>query len=213
MQTPETDTEYAFSFAKLRNVNTCFASKAFIESPMNQGVFLDIYPLDLSPSEGLEERHKVIVDTLADCSAFMSRHNKYVITKHVKRASEKIYDDLDGLKYYNKIQEVATMACQNYGVDPKECDYTSLEAITFYNPDKYRMHKGIVSEYIKVPFCHMEINVPKRWHEWLTHTYGDYMKFPPVEERGIIHSGVVKAVDTPFEEARIDYIESLKNQN
>ena len=40
-----------------------------------------------------------------------------------------------------------------------------------------------MEEMIEVPFEDAFFNVPKGYHEYLTHAYGDYMKLPPKEKQ------------------------------
>ena len=56
LQTSETDAGYYFLFAKLRNSNTSAISHAFRYECFNQGILIDIFPLDNARLEDLEGR-------------------------------------------------------------------------------------------------------------------------------------------------------------
>ena len=204
MQTPYTDKEYAYSFAKLRNVNTCFAAETFIESPMNQGVFLDIFPLDDSSMDGLLDRREKTMDILRKCSAFMSRNNKYITNKHTEYAKQLQFNDGDNVLFYEKIQNIPQ---KNTAV----LDSLAVEVCTIYNSEKNLWPKKYYQEGIEVPFCDTTICVPKEFDKVLRVLYKNYMEFPPVEKRGLWHSGVIKDLDRPFDEARIEHLKKLES--
>ena len=203
MQTPYTDSEYAFSFAKIRNINTCFAAEAFIENPMNQGVFLDVFPLDDSSMDGLFDRREKIMDTLKKCSAFMSRNNKYIQNKHSEYAKTLTIDKQDNIKLYEQIQSIS---CQN----PNRKDCLAVEVCTIYNSDKNIWPRSCYSETVELPFCNTTISAPREFDKVLSVMYKDYMEFPPLEKRGLWHNGVVKDLDRPFDLVREEYISILK---
>lgn len=206
LQTPYTDKDYAYSFAKLRNSKTSFATKAFIESSMNQGIFLDIYPLDESEPEGYEKRREEIVNVLKRCSSYMSRNNKYIQNKHTEFAKTQRFCDGDGEKLYETIQEIASSSAM------KECEYYSLEVLTIYSAERNRWKSGLFSDVSEVPFCNTTMLVPSGWDEILKTIYGDYMKFPPIEERGNCHCVEFLDADTSYINIREKYLKGLAKE-
>lgn len=203
MQTPYTDSEYSFSFAKIRNVNTCFAAEAFIESPMNQGVFLDIFPLDDSSIDGLFDRREKIMAILKKCSAFMSRNNKYIHNKHSAFAKELSFNKGDNIELYEKIQSVPLENKSNL-------DSLAVEVCTIYSSEKNLWPKEYYKDSMEVPFCNTTIRVPKEYDKVLSVMYKDYMEFPPLEKRGLWHNGVIKDLDRPFDTVRSDYLKKTE---
>ncbi len=203
LQTPYTDKDYAYSFAKLRNSNTSFATKAFIESSMNQGIFLDIYPLDESESEGYEKRREEIIAVLKKCSAFMSRNNKYIQNKHTEFAKTQRFCDGDGEKLYEMIQGIASSSGM------KDCEYCSLEVLTIYSSERNRWEKSLFDDVSEVPFCNTTVFVPSGWDRILKTIYGEYMKYPPVEERGKGHCVEFLDAETSYIDIREQYLKGL----
>ena len=66
----------------------------------------------------------------------------------------------------------------------------------------YRIERAIFdkkdfSETVWLPFEHIKVPVPKGFDRILCVSYGDYMKFPPVKERGLWHSFVFQP-DIPY---------------
>ena len=60
--------------------------------------------------------------------------------------------------------------------------YTSIYGMRNVIPKKW------VEETILVPFEDVQIRIPKYYHEYLTHIYGDYMTPPPMEKRDDRHA-------------------------
>ena len=48
--------------------------------------------------------------------------------------------------------------------------------------------KKWVEESVFVPFENIQVRIPKHYHEYLTHIYGDYMTPPPEEKRDDRHT-------------------------
>ncbi len=205
LQTPYTDKEYAFSFAKLRNVNSCFASKTFIESPMNQGAFLDVFPLEDADEHFLKRREKIL-DVLSKCSAFMSRNNKYLQNKHSELAQKMTFSDNDNISFYEQIQTIAQSS------DKASSKFRSIEVSTLYSAERRVWPKEYFDEAIELPFCDTTIKVPKEYDKVLSLMYKDYMQFPPVEQRGLRHSNTIISVDLSFDEIREKSLKDMENQ-
>ena len=47
--------------------------------------------------------------------------------------------------------------------------------------------KKWIEETIVVPFENIEVRIPKYYHEYLTHIYGDYMTPPPDDKKDDRH--------------------------
>ena len=56
---------------------------------------------------------------------------------------------------------------------------------------RYWMQKSDFDCISSLPFCNISIPVPSDYDTVLTRIYGDYMKYPPVEERGQWHNGII----------------------
>lgn len=200
LQTPYTDKEYCFSFAKLRNSNTSFISEGFVESEMQQGIFFDIFPMDESMEEGRKERKEKIASILKKCSAYMSRNNKYIFNKHTEVAKDMMFSPDDNIRLYDEIQNIA----QNS--EAGKASWYSTETITMCETERKSWPKHCFEETVELPFCNMTVLAPAGYDEILTRTYGDYMSFPPVEQRGLYHSRRFLNPDKSYEDVRKDYL-------
>ena len=76
LQYPGEDGGYFFSFAKLRNSNTSGISWAFRDETFNQGMFLDIFPIDNCKLESADVNWKIINQLILQLSTNMRRSLK-----------------------------------------------------------------------------------------------------------------------------------------
>ena len=56
LQCLKTDPAYTMNFAKIRDSRTTFVEYAVRKYPMNHGLFIDIFPLDVYPEEEKEQK-------------------------------------------------------------------------------------------------------------------------------------------------------------
>ena len=70
---------------------------------------------------------------------------------------------------------------------PLECSQNCM----FYEPRVYGVKNVIPKEWIEetvwVPFENIQVRIPKYYHEYLTHIYGDYMTPPPDDKKDDRH--------------------------
>lgn len=75
--------------------------------------------------------------------------------------------------------------------------YYCSEFCVFYDTEVYGMRNIIpkkwIEETIWVPFENIQVRVPKYYHEYLTHIYGDYMTPPPEDKKDDRH--IIKYLD------------------
>lgn len=70
---------------------------------------------------------------------------------------------------------------------------------------KYWCTKEDIINLTWVGFENIQVPIPVNYDAILRNMYGDYMKFPPIDQRGMWHNGILEFdPDTP-------YLEYLKN--
>jgi lipopolysaccharide cholinephosphotransferase len=73
--------------------------------------------------------------------------------------------------------------------------------------NKYWTTMDELNEIVELPFENIQVPVSKNYDVVLRRLYGDYMKFPPINERGVWHQNIVIwEPDTP-------YIQFLQKRN
>lgn len=191
LQTPYLDPGSFFSFMKLRNSETTFTSKVFHAQSFNQGAFIDIFPLVECPPDKIQEQRAQIYPSIMRCSNYMKRGGEDVLnarqlermktfyTEDPMSEHEKIYKELNNPKY-------------------KDCGWYT-HASLFLNYDEYHIWESALwKDTIEWPFAITTVPLPNGWEQIMTEYYGNYMEFPPVEQRVSLHADMIIDMDTPY---------------
>lgn len=190
LQTPYTDEGYYFSFVKLRNSNTSAISSAFRYERFNQGLFIDIFPLDNCMAEDAEDRYNKINELILDNSTYMRMSNpnpteedKKRIANHSGRNPKDVYEEMENIaKQYRNA----------------ETEYVNQATCTVYKYDRLMFKKAAFESVINHNFEGFQFPIPCGWEHMLTVLFNDWRSFPPVEERGVWHSSAVFNPDIPY---------------
>lgn len=197
LQTPYTDKEYVFSFARVRNSKTTSYSEVFKYQKMNHGIFVAIFPLDnclLTEDSCIYERNKKLARMN---SAYMRRNYPCLSDSDKERVLE--FSNNNPLSIYEEIQKNSQVH------QHKKTDYLAHLACAIYSYEKQCFHKSDFSKAIIITFeKRFSFPIPIGWKNILKLVYGDYLSMPPIEERGKWHQGTVIDPDVPF----IDYLKT-----
>lgn len=198
LQTPYTDDGYFYSFIKIRNSKTTSISKAFQYQTFNQGIFLDIFPLDYcgETQRVLSEDYVEMKRILTLCSKYMKISNPNIIFKEAERIE---LEQKQAIEVCEEGQKLAKKYCDN------PTNNVAITVFTIYDWRKAYFDVKDFSEIVLCDFEGLKIPIPCGWNNILTRLYGDYMKFPSEEKRGIEHSGA-------FFEPDIEYIEFINGR-
>lgn len=196
-QTPDTDKGFLYSCNKIRNSNTSAIVETFRFAGFNQGIWLSIFPLDNWPLEGDEERYKALMKLNQENSAHMRRSNPHPTEVDLKRLAQFPYRDPK--EVVNEIHTIIT----KYNEQP--CEYIKGAATTIFSYPKGIYKKADFASIVLFDFEGLlEVPVPTGYDSILTSAYGDYMSFPPIEERGVYHGGTIFDTDKPYYEYIFD---------
>lgn len=192
LQTPSTDKDYYYSFAKLRNTNTSGIVQMFKYSKMNQGIWFSIFPLDRWDDNGGEERYLEIRKLVMHNSTFMRIDNPNLSQKDIERVEEWKKQHRDPMKDYEEIHRLAS-SCK----DPNS-RHVMIAVITMgpYNRRVYNAED--FSSVVYLDFEGFKIPAPVGYHNLLSLWYGNYMEFPPVEARGMDHADAIFDAEIPY---------------
>lgn len=189
LQTPDTDPGYYFSFAKLRNSNTTCISMPFRNSLFNQGIDIDIFPLDYIDISNAEGKNKAIRESIMKCSSYMKIGSEEYLNER-QMANFNKYNTNNPRQEYDNIQLLA----QSFG----KTDYLGINVCTIYPFLRLSWPAHCFEEVEDHRFEHISVAIPKGWHEILSICFGNYMQFPPVEVRGTWHPGEFWDADLPY---------------
>lgn len=152
------------------------------------GIYIDIFPLDGAADGNIYRNYKHFI-----------LWQKFLRHSHCGFPKSKLWKLLKAGKLRSFLMSVFTSPfrkpLQEISVKKVErivrkYSYEDSEFCTFYY-DVYGMKHVIpkkwVEETIFVPFEDVQVRIPKYYHEYLTHLYGDYMTPPPIEKRDDRH--------------------------
>lgn len=168
---------YRWGYAKLRRKDTLFLRANQEHMPYEQGIFMDIFPRDGVPDGAVARSiHKIecwcIRKTLWSAVGRVAHPNLWmrywysILYKISERYIYTLYDNL--VRRSNKR------------------DTKLVRNLTFPIPGGYN---GYLREWYQendfILFEGKSFMVNKRYREWLTQEFGDYMKLPPKEKRKV----------------------------
>lgn len=181
-QTYETDRYYLNCYAKLRDVNTTFVETSVPSLKMNQGIFLDIFPMDYYCEENAltKVKRKII-------EARVYEENEFKSGSKMKWLGGKIS------KIFFPNISTAILARERILSMGKNVGKYYLRSgdAHGYAGSKFIMPVDWFGEGKKVLFEDVSCKAPDQYDLVLRHRYGDYMSLPPVEQR-VLHHEVMK---------------------
>ncbi len=193
LQYPGKDKDYFISFAKLRNSNTTQVSKKFFHRQFNAGVLIDIFPLDSwdSTAEDGEMCYQRIKELNIDNSNYLRQGYpnpddimKQRIAQWTGRSPQENLAEIEDLvqryKDFSGVDCLTTITCT---LDPYK---------------KIMFLKEWFSKTIELSFEMLSIPVPEGYLQMLELSFGDWEKFPPIEQRGSWHSDLICDVNRPY---------------
>lgn len=147
-------------------------------------LFVDIFPIEGLPTDRKKvRRHYWIASgliTMRKLAYFQGVSGRMQLTK-VLRLMARPIAKLMGYRFWNRL---LLNTARKYKYD--ECDYVGVVTSNFHTVEEYIEREGY-GEPVKVEFEGKLYNAPANTHKYLANLYGDYMKLPPVEERGDHH--------------------------
>ena len=174
-----TDPGYHYSVARLYDARTRVKPARLCEQPAEMGIYLDIFPVDGiwddAKGHGLWRKRLRFNQRLQSADLY-GRSDKPGIKGKLKYIQHKLIPDRNN-KHERKIDEIAM-----------QCDYESHEKVIdtaeYLHFNTYLTHEDF-DDPILMRFEQYEFNAPRRYHEFLTDGYGDYMQLPPEDQREV----------------------------
>lgn len=194
LQTPYTDPESAYSYAKIRNSNTTGVSTMFQYNDFNQGMWITVFPLDHWDDNGGEARYHEIRKLTTHNSTFMRLKNPNLDDANQRRVAAYLKEKRDPIADYEEIHRLAS-SCK----DPNS-QYVMMAALTLERYEKKLLHAADFASAAELEFEGMKLPAPVGYENVLRKLYGDFMQFPPVEQRGLKHAGTVFDTEIPYKE-------------
>lgn len=199
LQNAYTDTGYYMGYSRLRNSNTTGIIIDNIPYSYNNGIFVDLYPLD----------------TIIDCRFL--RKIQYKLRDVLNDLCYRYYSDIrkeNDKKYMRIVRKLIAY--------PQLCKLTEMvyRIGNLFNGSEVGLvyHKILINTYhfskkyaydtVPIAFENCEFNAPLHYKKVLNEIYGDYTQLPPISKRGRWHEGqIVFEPDIPF----VKFIRSKNN--
>lgn len=181
-------------FAKIRNSNTTFVEEPIKDLDTNHGAYIDIFPIDAFPSSD-KEREKIVKEYLTLHEIRMHEmYNRPYGDKTLRGIIRTIYYKVK--KFQNRKYDLKNKILDNVSNGDWE-RATYVGTLFGMYGGREIVKKELFGSGKKVKFEDIEVIVPEKIDEYLTHMYGDYMKFPPKEKRVLPHAYFVD-LNTPY---------------
>lgn len=191
LQVFSTDKESPFYYAKVRKNETKFIEYYCRNLNMNQGIFVDIFPLDNIPTNKYLRKIQYINTKILS--------NLY-ISKCVKELSSQSKSLKNDFKYSIRyilhfiLKPISKQLLYKL-LDKEFQKYNNKNTniIGYIEHQHYRFQKELLYPLKKIQFESLVVNIPYDYHTYLTLVFGDYMK-PPKKEKMYNHNAYIVEV-------------------
>lgn len=185
-QTALTDRKRYIPHSRLRNSATTGIVSGARVPDYNNGIFIDILPLDGLPDSklGIMFQDAFLKIATKLCTSYYGGGNAHGAVRKLFAYSICPFLHVMPYSFY--------VWLHNYiaSLWSRKCHYVGL-VYSFAFGKKYQLRKCDLGSLTKMPFENLLVPVPADFDMVLTAIYGDYHKFPPKEERGAWHEGKI----------------------
>ena len=179
-QTEATDPGYLLRHAKIRNSNTAAIQHALsrYQCSFNQGIFIDIFPLDKLPDDKNEletyyDRMWKLWGKVWKLHAYTYRNHRTTFMDNVRCRFAEAFDM--GARYNLDYEELARKYsgcdCQEWGIHATN--------LTAKRTDRFAWKVADFDEVVMMPFEMLQLPVPVNYDTILKKSYGNWHDFVP----------------------------------
>jgi len=195
LQTTLSDVDYYKEHARLRNSETTGICEHLETHQCNNGIYIDILPLENFNDTFVGRFHSNVCRTIGKILTVKVHHNtrsRNSIKSHLIYGISFIFN----VRMLHRFREWLETKNAN-----KPSDKVTLGDVWYsmYSREKLTFDRRDFDKVIDLPFENCFICAPAGYQSILEKEYGDYMKFPPVEKRGLFHN-IVFDPKTPYKE-------------
>lgn len=174
-------------FCRIRDSRTTGILRADMENNSNGGIFVEIYPYDKLSSDKYKQRLQIAVSNYLYTALTVKCYKERVHLSMAKRIILLPIRMLTTQKIWNLFDE----NCRKYNGLESATVVDTVSLPQYAKQNKYYYKIEDVQRCYKMKFEETEIRVPNNLKKYLTIQYGNYMEFPPIEERGRHHENIV----------------------
>lgn len=158
----------------------------------NHGIFVDIFPLDNMPDNEkkarIQKKKISILYGMIYYRAYYSQDSRHKFLGKILSLFRK-----DG--FWEKIILSLKKECMKY--NDNNCERVAILSCDPYD-EKCYWYRSDIEKTIDVPFESLTVQAPIGYDRCLKIGYGDYLEFPPLEERGKWHQNIYFDPDHPY---------------
>ena len=195
-QTALSDRKFFLGFGRLRNSLTTGVVTGNESCDYNNGIYIDVYVLDgLSYSKILNKTQLLLLHIVVKCCTTYGR-----VARKNNSLKEIVFRCLRPLIRLFPFEWWYWLYTLMLSLWTNRTDRLALQT-HFKLRYKYCILKSELADTIELPFENMMVPVPRAYDTVLTRIYGDYMSFPPPEQRGKWHEGQIHfEPDIPYKD-------------
>jgi len=194
LQMPGVEEGYGYSFAKLRNTLTTCSCDIFAYAPFNQGLFIDIFPLDNIDKANGRSLYEDVKGLCLDNSTCMRIGNPHLDASNIQRVTSCTRKNI--FENQAKIDQIArrfnNKPCEFFGLNTSAIDPYEINVFEKKDFSRQVMH---LFEGFKFP-------IPDGYENILKTNFGNFMELPPLSERGMRHASITFLPDIPYDTYR-----------
>lgn len=173
LQTYFTDKGYTQLMPKVRKNGTRLVFPGIVNLNVHKGVFVDIFMLDYAAKLDWTVKTKHVIHKFF--SKFFDRKQHHNIENPIKRA------------IVNLIPAALIVHLNDFIVSSKKENALTVNYSSIYGYKKQTFPSDYYGEGVDIKFDDITVKAPNEYIKILESIYGDYMKLPPLEKRGIHH--------------------------
>lgn len=179
LQDCHTERNFPYYYAKIRRRGTYVEERILRAIAMEQGIYIDIFPLDKCPDRGKPAKLFFKTVELLDCCVLSKVSTEFVCgyTKKSARFSWRLLRHLPN-PWLFVLRDGLRKGMGWFASGKRLC---TVDGAHGYPRETY--DAAWFEKTIELPFEGHSFPAPVGWHELLTNMYGDYMTPPPKEER------------------------------
>ena len=184
VQCLETEPDYPYNFAKIRDSRTTFIETSVKNCRINHGVFIDLFPLDYYPVSRTEQKE-------------FDRKNR-LLSLRIRDAFTLPEENRHSPIAEAGAKSVSKVLCLKYptvraALEAREALFKSVSKSTLVanHCSAWGKKETVPAEWYgegtSAVFEGLTVQIPASYDKWLSQVYGDYMQLPPIEKRVTHH--------------------------
>lgn len=194
LQESETAGEIYEGFARIRHNGSTAIIEKDRHKKCNHGIFIDIFPLDnIIDNSVLRKIQFKKIKILMGLLFYHTNSDQELRSKAGKLAVKLIRKQ----QTWDRLSAYLKQTCMKY--NNRKCEKVGILSCDPYDEKCYWYREDLENR-TELCFEYIRVSAPKKYDRCLKIGYGNYMEFPPVEERGMWHSQIFFDPYKPYTE-------------